>query len=156
MSTSIPPGRVGGPWRARGCGTLALVAVLAGGSTAAPVPDLQAHRAGMWEIAAPRGESRWIVIHGLDDAGRTGVYHVEVLSRRAGAPAWDVQRVRRHMAVTKAALERSVVRPLTRGAVYPEPFDSAYAAWRAENAGEGGAVCATSVAECLAPASGGR
>jgi hypothetical protein len=53
------------------------------------------------------------------------------------------------MAITREALRRSVVAPLQSGAVYPESFDDAFAAWRAQNHGAGGGVCTTSVEECI-------
>lgn len=144
----MTPG-AGGRRRGRAVALVGVTIALSAPGLAA-APDIQAHRAGIWAIAAPDGETRWIVIHDLAEGVRTGTFHVEVLARRSGAPAWDVRHIQPHMAVTKAALERSVLRPLTRGAVYPESFDAAYEAWRAQDDGAGGTVCSTTVTACLA------
>jgi uncharacterized protein DUF5086 len=119
-------------------------------SLAGQKPDLFAHRTGLWSLA-PQGDTlRWIEIHNLDEAGRSGVFHVEVLARRRGDPAWKVKHVAPHVAITTAALERSVVAPLTRGAVYPETFDAAYRKWQeARSAGGRAPVCDSTIDECL-------
>lgn len=111
------------------------------------------HKPGIWEIAPEGKLSRWVVIHNLSEARDTGVFHIEVMGREKGRPAWDVKRIRAHMAVTKDALKRSVVKPLDRGAVYPEAFDDAYAQWERDADGGRKVVCEGSILECL---SGGQ
>lgn len=101
-------------------------------------PDIESHTAGMWSLPPDGKAQRWLVIHNLAEAKGSGIYHVEVLRRPAGAPVWQVERIARHMAVTEAALRRSVVKSLNRGAVYPEAFHEALARWRVENGGRGG------------------
>ena len=112
--------------------------------------DLLGHRPGLWSIAAEGKLTRWVEIHNLDEAKRSGLFHVEVLGRRQGDPTWKIQHIAPHLAVTAAALDRSVVKPLKRGAVYPETFDSAYAAWRkAKSEGGNAPVCESTVVECI-------
>ena len=115
----------------------------------APAQGLDAHRAGIWSIADAPGMSRWIVIHDPGTSQAAGIYHIEVIGRETGAPAWRIVHLAPHMAITERALRVSVVEPLESGAVYPESFDQAYAAWRAQNDGAGGSVCTTSVIECM-------
>jgi len=114
-----------------------------------PKTALQDHRPGIWSLPPDRGESRWLVIHGLAQSAQSGVYHIEVLRRATGDPVWKIGRLANHMAITEAALARSVVAPLKKGAVYPESFDDAYRKWQAQNDGAGGTVCQTEVLQCL-------
>jgi len=109
--------------------------------------DLKASE--IWSITPTEKTERRIVIHNPEEARKSGIFHIEVLGRDRGDAVWQVRRLAPHMAITKAALERSVVAPLERGAVYPEAYDDAYAGWRRENGGRGGAVCRSSVSECL-------
>ena len=90
------------------------------------------------------------MIHNLADGKKTGIYHIEVIQKATGAPSWQIERLVKHMAITEAALKRSVVKPLNSGAVYPEAFDDARAEWQAQNGGKGGEVCSTSVRDCIA------
>ena len=108
------------------------------------------HESGIWSIAGTEQAQRWLVIHNLAEAGTSGIYHIEVIQRPVGAPAWQIERLAPHMAITEAALKHSIVKPLQRGAVYPEAFDDALRAWHAMNGGKGGNICHTSVLECLA------
>jgi len=111
--------------------------------------DIQSHKTGIWSIKGSDQAQRWIVIHDLTGVEKTGIYHIEVIQRTNGAPEWQIERLVRHMAITEAALKRSVINPLDRGAVYPEPFDDAMAEWQAKNGGLGGNVCNTSVTACI-------
>lgn len=113
--------------------------------------NLQAHSIGIWSIHGAKNDFRWIVIHNLADGARTGIYHIEVLSRRKGDPVWKLKHLANHLAISEPALKRSIVHPLKSGAVYPESFDYALKAWQAENNGAGGQVCETEVVRCLAP-----
>jgi hypothetical protein len=107
------------------------------------------HKPGIWQIGGKGKVSRWIVIHNLDEAKNTGIFHIEVIGHIKGRPSWDIERVCNHMAITKDALKTSVIRPLKSGAVYPEPFDDAYAKWK-KNAEAGRKdICDRSVLECL-------
>lgn len=125
---------------------LILLAVLPAYSSAG---DLASHKSGIWSIDATPAQDRWVVIHHLEASGRTGVYHIEVIGRPHGAEPWRIVRLAPHMAITAAALEKSVRSPLNKGAVYPEAFDGAYAKWQVMNGGKGGEVCRTSVSQCM-------
>ncbi len=117
---------------------LLIVCLTAAAAFAGPAPDASrifGHAGGIWEIPGTDKETRWLIIHNLAEA------------RETGRPAWNVRRICDHMAITLPALERSVVRPLESGAVYPESFESAFAKWKKQ--AEGGDVCATSVKDCL-------
>jgi Domain of unknown function (DUF5086) len=112
------------------------------------------HSAGLWQLTATKQLNRWIEIHNLAEAETTGIFHVEVIGREKGKPAWAIQTLCKHMAITLAALKRSVIRPLKSGAVYPESFQYAYEAWK-HDAESQRYVCDRSVLACLAdPASG--
>ena len=90
-----------------------------------------------------------MIVHDIENSVNSGIYHIEVIGRAHNAPAWQVERLVRHMAITEKALKASVKKPLIKGAVYPESFDSAYAEWRQENKGKGGMVCDTTVLDCI-------
>lgn len=128
---------------------LVALAVTLAGFAAAADPRIAGHDRGIWSIPGKAGAKRWIVIHNLSEASANGIYHIEVLQRAEGAPVWQVERLARHMAITESALKRSVIEPLSGGAVYPEPFDDALRRWRTENNGRGGRVCNATVSACL-------
>jgi len=111
--------------------------------------DLASNSNGIWSIEALPGMNRWIVIHDPGSAKANGVYHIEVVGRKTGDPAWQIVRLVPHMAISEQALGASVGEPLKSGAVYPESFDDAYAAWQAQNDGAGGSVCTRTVVECM-------
>jgi len=111
--------------------------------------DLESNSAGIWSIADAPGMSRWIVIHDPGPSKTRGIYHIEVIGRKTGDPAWQIVHLVPHMAITEQALQASVVQPLRSGAVYPESFDDAYAAWQAQNDGTGGGVCTSTIVECM-------
>lgn len=109
---------------------------------------LFAHEAGLWQIAAKGAQKRWIEIHNLDEAKQSGVFHIEVLGRTPGKARSAVEHVRGHMAITRAALLRSVLKPLKTGSVYPESFDSAHARWLALPEAER-TICDRTIVACL-------
>jgi hypothetical protein len=102
-----------------------LASALLAFAAAEQTPDLFENRSGIWALSPDGDHLRWVEIHDLDEARRSGVFHVEVLARRSADPAWKVDHVVPHLAVTAAALRRSVRGPLARGGVYPEAFDTA-------------------------------
>lgn len=115
----------------------------------AAAQDLAANSTGIWSIAAAHGMDRWIVIHDPGMSKANGVFHIEVIGRRTGDPSWQIVHLAPHMAITESALLASIIEPLPGGAVYPESFDDAYAAWQAQNDGAGGSVCTSAVIECM-------
>jgi len=106
------------------------------------------HKAAIWKIAGTSQLKRWIVIHNLEQAASTGVFQIEVIGRQNGKPAWQIEHLCNHMAITLAALKKSALAPLKSGAVYPEAFDSAYLRW--QNAPQAQKrLCESSVLECM-------
>lgn len=118
-------------------------------STRALAADIPAHKAGIWSIPPAKGLTRWVIIHDLEASASSGIYHIEVIGRKKGAPAWKIIRLVRHMAITEQALAANLKAPLTKGGVYPESFNDAYGEWRKENGGSGGFVCSTSLLACM-------
>jgi len=112
--------------------------------------DIQQHKPGIWSVLGTKKQNRWIVIHNLDEAKTSGIYHIEVIGRGVRDPAWKIQHLAQHIAITETALAASVLKPLTKGAVYPESFDNAYRAWQSQNQGQGGEICRQSVLDCMA------
>ena len=111
--------------------------------------DLATHKAGIWTIESTENMSWWVIIHNLESAATTGVFHIEVIGRKHGNAAWQVERLVRHMAITEKVLKASVKDSLNKGGVYPESFDNSYSSWQKENNGKGGAICDTSLIECM-------
>lgn len=103
----------------------------------------------IWSIENTAKQNRWIIIHNLNDANNTGIYHIEVIAKNKKDPAWKIIHLANHIAITKEALLASVIKPLSKGEVYPESFDGAYSKWQQENNGKGGTVCNTSILDCM-------
>ncbi|CAK0777970.1 hypothetical protein CCP3SC1AL1_940011 [Gammaproteobacteria bacterium] len=95
----------------------------------------------IWEI--PGRPITWVLIREKKD----DIFHIEVIFRGKSKPSWNIKRLRPHLAITPLALQKSVIRPLPEGDVYPESFDSGYAAWKAL-IGEK-PVCQTTVMNCI-------
>ena len=111
---------------------------------------LQQHPIGIWSIAdGVKEERRWLIIHNLKEGAKSGVFHIEVIGRGKGQPVWNIRHISNHMAISEKALLRSVIKPLNKGAVYPESFENAYKAWHAQNNGKGGFICHSDVLQCL-------
>jgi hypothetical protein len=111
--------------------------------------DVLRHENGLWSLETVDSIRRWVVIHNLRDADEHTVLHIEVLARKAGAPAWQFDRLAAHMAITMNALTHSVRRPLVRGAVYPESFDNGFRLWTQQSRIGAAPVCTTTVDRCL-------
>lgn len=103
----------------------------------------------LWALKSAPGTLRWIEIHNLRSAPADGMFHVEVLERRTADPAWQIKHRAGHLAVTDAALRASIVKPLKRGAVYPETYDSAYAKWVKDKEAGQARVCDSTILACL-------
>lgn len=104
---------------------------------------------GIWSIKGSSQKNRWVVINNIDHKNDESIYHIEVLSRKKSAPLWQVEHLVPHMAITKAALTRSIIKQLKKGAVYPETYNTAYYKWQSENHNTGGLVCTTSIEQCI-------
>ncbi len=107
------------------------------------------HAAGIWSIAPTQTMNRWIIVHNLEEAKNSEIFHIEVIGRNIGDEVWQIKHLVPHMAITEEALTKSVVAPLQKGGVYPETYENAYANWLRENGGKGGSICTTSVLECM-------
>ena len=118
-------------------------------SSAVTAADVTSHDPGIWSITPTDTMNRWVIIHNLPEAIESGIFHIEVIGCYKDDATWQVQRLVKHMAITREALEKSVITPLNSGAVYPEVYEDAYSAWRAQNQGEGGTICKASVLVCM-------
>ena len=103
----------------------------------------------IWALRPTAKERRWLVIHDRDSAIVEGVFHVEVMALAKGAEPWRVRHLAKHLALTEEVLRASIIKPLKRGAVYPESFDDAYAQWKRQNQEGMAPICRSSVLECL-------
>jgi len=103
----------------------------------------------IWQLPSSATGSRWLIIYNLASAETDGIYHIEVIEQPFGAEAWNIKHVANHLAVTPEALRASIIKPLKKGAVYPESFENAYAEWKKQNVQGDASVCNTSVVECL-------
>jgi hypothetical protein len=103
----------------------------------------------IWQLPSSASGTRWLVIHNRSSAETEGLYHIEVLERAFGAQVWNLKHAADHMAITATALRASITKPLKKGGVYPESFDSAFAAWKKKKADGKEFVCTSSVLECL-------
>lgn len=117
--------------------------------THAVAVDFSTHSLGVWSIESTPNMQRWIVINNIDKTSSEVIYHIEVLGRKSGEPAWKITHLVAHMAITEAALQRSVLKPLNKGAVYPETYQTAYHHWLEKTKGELGSVCDKTVVTCL-------
>lgn len=90
-----------------------------------------------------------MVIHNLNEAKTTSIYHIEVIERKDGDAEWQILYLVHQMTITKETLNRSVIKPLKKGAVYPKSFNYALDIWRKKNDGAGGEVCHSSEVEYM-------
>lgn len=104
---------------------------------------------GIWSIKGSFKQDKWIVIHNIDSSNTNTIYHIEVLSRKKTAQLWQIEHLVPHMAITKAALSKSIKKRLQKGAVYPESYNFAYQKWLNENSNSGGFICTTSIEQCI-------
>jgi hypothetical protein len=83
-----------------------------------------------WMLPGTASDLRWVEIHKVEGVGANAVYHVSVLRRLKTDPVWNLKHVVAHMAITGAALSRSVVPKVSHmGAAYPETYDEGYKEW---------------------------
>ena len=138
---------------ALGCGSLLPFVLRAAPHPPPPPPSSpeELYASGCWRLAdPPPGKITWVEIHNGPEALASGVAHVRVLARRKGAPAGELEHVCPHLAITTAALQRSVTRPYKTREAYPESFLVGYGQWKEEQRQTGTAfVCTTSVQDFL-------
>ena len=103
----------------------------------------------IWMLADTANDLQWVEIHKIDGVGPEALYHISVLSRHKADPVWTLKHIVAHMAITGAALSRSVIRvPSGVRAAYPETYEEAYKAWLALREKGNAPICETSVMEC--------
>jgi len=156
---SIPASghRVAGRWVGRGDersarrSSLRDAIVLTVLACAASVASAQngTHDVGSWVIRGTPIEARWVEIHQVERRNGTQLYHIEVLGRRTGNCSWEVLHLVPHMAITEAALFRSIRGPSRELGLYPETFDGAYVQWQQLNASGKAPICSRSVEHCM-------
>jgi len=80
-----------------------------------------------WQLPATPSEDRWLEVHQIEGVGANMLFHVSVLSREKGHPVWSLKHVVPHMAITEAALRRSVTGPAPKQRMsYPEQYNEGY------------------------------
>ncbi len=100
----------------------------------------------IWSLDAPNGFTRWLILREQAKGQHGDLYHVEVLELKDGAKPWEFKRLEAHMALTENALRWSIGRAMSKGDVYPETFDNAYAMWKEERKPP---ICKTNISDCL-------
>lgn len=113
---------------------------------AVSLQDVLTDEYGVWSIPADGKIKRWIVIHNLDDARQSQLFHIEILGLKKGQEPWQVMRLQNHMAITADALIKNLIAPKPKGKVYPEAFDNAYDKWLISSPQN---ICQTSILDCL-------
>jgi hypothetical protein len=128
-----------------------VVVTLVGVLPAAPLARAAAKftEGSIWMLPATASELRWLEIHKIEGVGSEALYHISVLSRGKADPVWNLKHDVAHMAITDAALSRSVATRASRmGASYPETYDEGYMAWLAQREKGNAPICKTTVVEC--------
>jgi hypothetical protein len=102
-----------------------------------------------WMVPGTASDLRWVEIHKVEGEGANAVYHISVLRRLKTDPVWNLKHVVAHMAITGAALSRSVVPKVSHmGAAYPETYDEGYREWLRLRDKGNAPICDTTVIEC--------
>jgi len=98
-----------------------------------------------WRLPGTSSEVRWLEIHQIEGT----LFHISVLSRVKGQPIWSLKHLSAHMAITEAALRRSVSgHALKERMSYPEQYNEGYGQWQKLRAEGNAPICETSVLEC--------
>lgn len=106
-----------------------------------------------WEIAGPKDRHTWVEVMNYNEIRQATepvrLLHVSIISRKKGAPVWEIRWEQDHIAMTPEAFKRSVIGPYKTKSVKPERFYWAFMEWeKAEKEGKA-PVCTTSLAEYL-------
>jgi uncharacterized protein DUF5086 len=104
----------------------------------------------IWMLPDTETDLRWLEIHEIEGVGtQARLYHISVLGRRKADPVWNLKHIVAHMAITDAALSRSVARAASRmRAAYPETYEEAHRAWLTLREKGNAPICGTTVMEC--------
>ena len=102
-----------------------------------------------WMLPGTGSDLRWVEIHNIEGVGTDALYHISVLRRLKTDPVWNLKHVVAHMAITAAALNRSVA-PVASlmGTAYPETDEEGYKDWLGLREKRGAPICDTAVMEC--------
>jgi hypothetical protein len=132
--------------------TIAIVAVVATGAFSAALFAGAATKfteGSTWTLPDTASDLRWLEIHKIEGIDTEALYHISVLSRRKADPLWNLKHVVAHMAITDAALGRSVAPAASHtGVAYPEAYEEAYRSWLALREKGNAPICETTVMEC--------
>jgi hypothetical protein len=102
-----------------------------------------------WHLPGTPSEERWVEVHQIDGSDASAIIHISVLSRDKGQPVWSLRHVLAHMAITAAALRRSVTGPARKERMpYPEQYSEGYSQWQKLRAQGNAPICETSVLVC--------
>jgi hypothetical protein len=94
-------------------------------------------------------ENCWCIIRDSSNIKQKKVYHVEIVCRKKGKPKWDVEKIKPHLAIYKANLEKSVGKSLAKGDVYPEQYDWEFKEWKIKLEEGVAPICSTTIPNCL-------
>lgn len=109
-----------------------------------PERDFSLHR--MWVVDETSKTMTWVEIHQTDDTQSTGIFHVSVYLMKKNSRSDYLWRCP-HLAVSRDALERSVIRPIKRAGFYPESFEQGYNYWQQDQKKGTAFVCTTTIAD---------
>jgi Domain of unknown function (DUF5086) len=102
-----------------------------------------------WMLPGTASDLRWVEIHKIEGVGADALYHVSVLRRLKADPVWNLKHVVAHMAITGAALSRSVAPAVSHmGAEYPETYEEGYREWLGLREKGNPPICDSAVMEC--------
>lgn len=124
-----------------------LLTVAFSDANAGSPPDI--YSTNFWEITGVAGNVTWVEIHNSKEAQTNGVAYVSVITRKQGAPVWQLEWLCPHIAITTEALKRSVIRPFKTREAYPERYFEAHARWLEDQKKGVSVICSTSVQDCL-------
>jgi hypothetical protein len=103
----------------------------------------------IWMLPESASDLRWLEVHKIEGVGSEALYHISVLGRHRGDPVWNLKHIVPHMAITEAALNRSVARAASRMLpAYPESYNEGYRAWLELRKKGNPPTCETTVMEC--------
>jgi len=128
-------------------GTLSIVIFLVSANVLAiSLDELKGSDYGVWSISPDGDVSRWVVIHNLEDAAKSNVFHIEVLGRKIGDKPWHIIRIKKHLAISSEALLVDLEAKEDKGNVHPDQYIGEYRLWLKS---EDKPVCKTSLLECI-------
>src|SRR5450755_4758603 len=109
---------------------IAAISVAAFSTTLVASPAAKFTVGSTWMLPGTASDLRWVEIHKIDGVGTDALYHISVLRRPKTDPVWNLKHVVAHMAITGAALSRSVAPVVSHmGTAYPETYEEGYKAW---------------------------